>query len=83
MGGMAALKKGSDAKLFEEILDKSEGQNTIKEMSKEEPEEESLRDKIQDEHMKEIEKKKENEETYFFLQPKRQDSALSTEESVE
>ena len=81
---MAAVKKGIDAKLFEEILDKSAGHNTIEEVSKEEAEEESLRDKIQDEHMKEIEKKKESEETYFFSQPKRQDSVLSTaEESVD
>ena len=79
VGGMAAVKKGIDAKLFEEILDKSVGQNnnTIEEVSKEEAEEESLHDKIQDEHMKEIEKKKEREEIYFCSQPKCQDSVES------
>ena len=82
VGGMAAVKKGIDAKLFEEILDKSVGQNnnTIEEVSKEETEEESLRDKLQDEHMKEIEKKKESEENYFCSHSKRQDSMLSTVE---
>ena len=47
---------------------------------KEETEEESLRDKLQDEHMKEIEKKKESEENYFCSHSKRQDSMLSTVE---
>ena len=80
VGGMAAVKKGIDAKLFEEILDKGAGHNTIEEVSKEEAEEESLRNKIQDEHMKEIEKKKESEENYFCSHSKRQDSMLSTVE---
>ena len=34
VGGMAAVKKGIDAKLFEEILDKGAGHNTIEEVSK-------------------------------------------------
>ena len=52
-----------DAKAFEENLDKSSGNKIIKE---EVEKEESLRDKVQDEHMKEIEKKKGGKENFSF-----------------
>ena len=52
-----------DAKAFEENLDKSSGNKIIKEEAEKE---ESLRDKVQDEHMKEIEKKKGGKENFSF-----------------
>ena len=55
-----------DSKAFEEVLDKSAGQSTIKEEAEKE---ESLSDKVQDEHMKEIEKKKESEENFASSKP--------------
>ena len=56
-----------DAKEFEENLDKSSGNSSIKEEAEKE---ESLRDKVQDEHMKEIEKKKEGKQNFSFWLPK-------------
>ena len=49
--GMAAFRNGFAENTFEEILDNSEGHSTSEE-------EDSLRDKIHDEHMNEIENKK-------------------------
>ena len=59
----ASNAKGMDVKAFEENLDKSSGHISIKEEAEKE---ESLRDKVQDEHMKEIEKKKEGKENFSF-----------------
>ena len=53
------------SKSFEEILDNSAGHNSSEE---EEEEEDSLHDKVQAEHMKEIKKKKEAEENFASSQ---------------
>ena len=59
----ASNAKGMDAKAFEENLDKSSGHSSIKEEAEKE---ESLREKVQDEHMKEIEKKKGGKDNFSF-----------------
>ena len=65
-GGMHALKKGFAEETFEEILDNSEGHSSSEEETKEEVD--SLRDKIHDEHMNEIENKKGKDVNLFASQ---------------
>ena len=55
------------SKSFEEILDNSAGHNSSEE-EEEDEEEDSLHDKVQAEHMKEIKKKKEAEENFASSQ---------------
>ena len=66
-GGMHALKKGFAEETFEEILDNSAGHSSTTSTSEEETKEEvdSLRDKIHDEHMNEIENKKGKDVNFF------------------
>ena len=68
---LAGQKEGPAqvSKSFEEILDNSAGHNSSEEEEEEEEEEEdSLHDKVQAEHMKEIKKKNEAEENFASSQ---------------
>ena len=69
-GGMKLLRKELKNKnSFEVILDNSTDQSSSEDESEKE-EEDSLHDKVQAEHMNEIEKRKEREENFASSQQK-------------